>query len=103
MEPTLKELLIEYNTEHGYDTDERTLYETLKECFKTVWKDPNLDKHRWYSVQEQVVEMYGRFFMYSVYIITGDNNADDMGLEPFKLEDIKEVYQKEVTTIIYVY
>jgi len=98
---TLKELLIKYNTEHGYGTEEKDLYKTFCESFKTVWKDPNLDVHRWYNIQDQVVQIGNRFFMHYVYIITGDMCAADMDLYMPEIDDIDEVFPKEITTIVY--
>ena len=101
MKLTLKEELIKYNQTKEYDIDERSLYETFTNSFKTVWKDSYLDHHRWYSVQNQVVQVYDRFWMHFVYIVTGDHCLADMDLESQPIDEIEEVYPKTIKTVTY--
>lgn len=97
---TVKQFLTEYNEREGYGTDKSCLIETLTEATR-VYDDPNMDEHRWYICQEVVNEIDGTFIRFTAYIITGDNNMSDMGLE-YDL-DSAEIVQRKERTVIEIY
>ena len=76
----LRKFLSEYSTSKGWGDDESDLVEVMVECGKTVWRDPDTDRHRWYICQDVVVDIDGTFIKYTDYIITGDSSMYDMDL-----------------------
>ena len=84
------------NIKDLFDADhtEGYIIECLVDFSVKVWADPELEVHRWYSLQECVVEYEGTYFRYSKYIITGDACMEDMDLE-YSLDDFDIVQKKE--------
>ncbi len=105
MKKTLRELLVEHNTKYNYGVEEDSLVESLHECFPAVWQG-NSDERRWHVSEERVIKIpdnrQERFFSFRVCTYSGDNSAEDAGFYAEGIDDISEVYPKEVTTTIYV-
>ena len=106
MNKTLKQFITEYNTDKGWSVDQEGLYETFEECFQVVAKTWE-DKHRWYTrkgvVRKVVIGSVERFFEDEIWFCHNeDSSAEDCGWECPDLDDIVEVFPKEVTTIVYV-
>ena len=95
---TVREVLKEYCKKKGFGTTDKDLIEVMTEA-EQVWSE-ELDKHRWYIVQNVVVELDGAFIMYEDYIITGDSSMWEMGLE-YNLEKARIVERKERTEVYY--
>jgi hypothetical protein len=102
---TLREILTQHNSAQGWDTSEEGLEESLRESFDVVWKGDE-DVRRWrinYSVVCKIVdEGIERFFMYSACKGTNDNSWEDAGYEFEGIDNVVEVFPKEVKTTIYV-
>jgi hypothetical protein len=85
--------------------------DSLWECFvwgegKQVWEG-DYDEHRWYInsqvVMKFVIDGEERFFEYTnCNTKEEESTAEDCGWEKPDLDDLCEVYPKEVTTTIYV-
>jgi len=101
---TLKEHLTGVCESNGYDTDNDNLFELLEEDYKTVVEDDH-DEHRWYTnfrvVKEVCIEEELRYFEYWDMSTHGDGSKFDNDWEIPKVEDICEVYAREVVTTIY--
>lgn len=106
---SLRELLIAYNKLEGWDTasdpDNSELYETFEECCKVVWQGLPYH-HRWYSITDivrAVPDKGGfRYFEDTSWHYTGDGDTSDCGWEIPDLDNLVEVFPKEVITTIYV-
>lgn len=106
MERSLKQFITDYNLSNGWDTSEEGLYETFEECFDVVAKTWE-DKHRWYTrkgvVRKVVIDNVERFFEDEEWFVHNENSsASDCGWSCPDLDDITEVFPKEVVTIKYV-
>jgi len=101
---TLREFLTEFNNSEGWSICEEGLYESLVECFKDVHSE-KVDSRRWYDIYEKVIKVdidgEERFFKTPSYHTTGDLSPSDMDLTPITLEDVWEVFPKEVVTTVY--
>lgn len=104
---TLKEYIVEYSKEKGwsyeYDYD---LYETLGCVSKCIYKGEP-DRHRWYTLYDSVLKVSidgeDRFFSDLIVDVHGeDATRQDCGFNIPDLDDLTELYPKEVTTTIYV-
>lgn len=92
---------------HGI-TDQNNI-DDLWECFvcgKEVWEG-DYDEHRWYVnstvVMQFNIDSVDRFFEYTNCNPKGeDASAEDCGWEKPDLDDLVEVYPKQVTTTVYV-
>jgi hypothetical protein len=107
-EANLKDLLQQYYAEHGYAfdaEDNEGLYETFKYRSKTVWTGEP-DHHRWYTyydvIRKFTVGGKDYFFEDSYMSVDGDNSRSDCGWETPNVEDIVQVFPKQVLTTIYV-
>lgn len=104
MKKTLRELLTEYALQEDYDVDDDTLEELLREEFHVVWQG-NEDQRRWrinYDVVCKIMDgNQERFFKYTACKGTNDNSWEDAGYTFEGIDNVIEVYPKEVTTIIY--
>lgn len=106
MRKSLEEYAKEYNAREGYGLDNEDLYETFVESLSEgVVQQEFHDSRRWYDVHELVhkvtIDQEERFFQTYEYHTTGDACASDMGLEPFTLNDVVEVYPETITKTIY--
>lgn len=108
MTKSLKEFIIEYNQSEGWgdSTDDDNLYDTFEECFDVV-EELDRDRHRWYTnievVREVTIDGVARYFQDMVMDVDGeDASREDCGWSCPDLDDIVEVYPKEVMTTIYV-
>ena len=101
MKDEIREIVASYCKEPVENITDSDIIEVITECFSTVWEDGSIDMHRWYGMQDVVVEHDGIFIAYSKYIITGDNGMGDMDLE-YSVEDFQVVYKK-VRTIEEIY
>ena len=108
MKKTLKEFVVEYNTDHGYSNDnDEGLYETLVESVsERVWTG-DADRHRWFTLYPVIVKVIidkeERFFHDMLVDVHGENSdREECGLTVPDLDDLTEVFPKEVTTTIYV-
>jgi len=79
------------------DYEEYDIIEAIRDS-DVVWRDADTEVHRWYILQDVVVEYEGNYIKYNKYIITGDNSMSDMDLE-YSLEDFTVVQKKERTVI----
>lgn len=104
MEKSLRELLVEYNSQNDEDTDDASLEDTLREEFEVVWEG-NEDPRRWRINYDVVCKINDngkdRYFKYTAYKGTNDNSWEDAGYTFEGIDNVVEVYPKEVTTIIY--
>ena len=102
---TLRQILEEHNKVEGFDVDDDALEESLRESFPVVWTGDE-DSHRWridYSCVCKIVDaMNERFFTYSACKGTNDNSWEDAGYCFEGIDNVVEVFPKEVTTITYV-
>ena len=107
---TLKQFLIEDCISKGYGYEDSELFEHFTESTLSIvtphaFNEVREDEHRWFEVYSAIkvatIDGEERFFKFQFYNMTGDGCASDMGLEEFSLEDVYEVFAKEVTTIIY--
>lgn len=89
---TVREFLTEYNNSKGWGVDDGDLAETLTEAERV--HAGSTDEHRWYIEQEVVSNVDGTFISFTDYIITGDNNMQDMGLS-YDLDSARIVTRKE--------
>lgn len=98
---TAREFLTKYNELNGYPTHEESLIESLVELGKIVHREGR-DVRRWYIKERVVKELDGVYIQYTDYILTGDNNASDMGLE-YDLDEaiIVERKERQVTEVYY--
>lgn len=80
-------------------------YETFVECSDVVWMS-NPDHHRWYTMYDVVrsltVDGVDYCFADKRMSVDGDNSAEDCGWEDPNVEDIVQVFPKEVLTTVYV-
>ena len=104
MKKTLRELLTEYALQEDYDVDDDGLEDTLREEFEVVWEG-NEDQRRWrinYDVVCKIMDgNQERFFKYTACKVTNDNSWEDAGYTFEGIDNVIEVYPKEVTTTIY--
>lgn len=104
---SLRELLVEYNKSKGWDSseDNSCLYETFEECCDVVWQGLP-DHHRWYSVTDIVREVPdgegSRYFEDTSWHCTGDGDISDCGWSTPDIDDLVEVFPKDIVTTIYV-
>ena len=101
---TLREFLVEFNNSKEWGVCEDGLYESLVECFKDVHSE-KVDSRRWYDIYERVIKVNiegeERFFKTPAYHTTGDLSPSDMDLDSITLDDVGEVFPKEVVTTVY--
>ena len=101
---TLRELLTEENTLHGYELDDDSLEETLRESFEVVWEG-NERPHRWridYDVVIKIPDGYlSRFFKFTACKGTNENSWEDAGYYFEGIDKVREVYPHEVTVVQY--
>ncbi len=104
MKKSLKQFVIEYNISNEYLDDKEGLFDTFDECFDVVWRGEP-DSHRWYTnydtVKKVTIDEEDRYFKHYEMRPDGENSREDCGFEIPDLDDIKEVFPKEVKTIIY--
>ena len=104
MSKSLRVLLEEYNKSEGFDTDDDTLEESLRECFPVVWEGDE-DEHRWrieYSVVCKIIDGSSeRYFKYSSCKGTNENSWEDAGYYFEGIDGVVEVFPTEVETIVY--
>ena len=107
-EVNLKDLIQQYYLEKGWDFDTEdndSLYETFEDVSKTVWTGEP-DHHRWYTyydvIRKFTVGGKDYFFKDNYMSVDGDNSRSDCGWETPNVEDIVQVFPKEVLTTVYV-
>lgn len=107
---TLKEFMIQYcllnfDIESESDIDKDMLFEAFEEEFDVVYEG-KVNTHRWYTtwytVREIEIDGVKRYFKWHEINVTGDASREDYGFKIPDLNDIPEVFPKEVTSIIYV-
>lgn len=107
MSKTLKQSIIELCIDEGFTCeDQEELYDTFQYNSNIVFKD-NEDEHRWYTnwdlVREVEIDGVKRYFKDRlVDMHQEDGDAADIGWEAPDLDDLEEVFPKEVLTTIYV-
>lgn len=94
----LKQIVADYCKEDISTITDEDIIEVVVECSKEVWADSYIDHHRWYSLQDIVVELEGNFIAYTKYIIQGDNGMADMDLE-YSVDYFAVVEKKERTVV----
>jgi len=98
MTEKIKKHLTDYAISKGWETDDDTLFEIVREG-KRVYEE-NSSEHRWYVDQFRVVEVNGMHIGYDDFFMTGDNSASDMGLK-YDYNSICEVKQVQKTITVY--
>ena len=94
----LIEILKEHEVDENYNTSD--IFELLS-CLPVV-QETLYDSSRWWDVYGIVVKTKSnRFLKYYKARSTGDSTPLELGYEGNDLNDITEVYPKEVITIIY--
>jgi hypothetical protein len=106
---SLKEHVIEVSKEKGWDYDSKEeLFETFEEvCVEEAVQIGEPDRHRWYTYYDHTVKVVidgvDRYFEYQVMDVHGeDASREDCGYEIPDLDDLVEVFPKQVTTTVYV-
>ncbi len=87
-----------YCESKGWGSDEETVIEAIREG-KMVWQSEG-DTHRWYIMHTRVVCIDGMFIGFRHAVVTGDNSAEDMGIE-FDKKSIREYVSKEKVVTVY--
>jgi len=107
-EINLKNLLALYYEEKGYKYDgenDKDLYDTFEDCAEVVWMSEP-DHHRWYTNYQVVrcLTVGGEDYFYNDWSMSvdGDNSRSDCGWEAPDVEDLVQVFPKEVLTTAYV-
>lgn len=103
---TLKEFIHDYNVAEGYEDSPSEDYEYFSECLsECIVQQQTTSEHRWYDIREVVhkvtIDEEERYFKTFDYHITGDNSASDMGLKLPTLNNVEEVFPREITTVVY--
>jgi len=98
MNEVVKEYLTNYAKRLGFNTDNNTLFEILREGNRVYSQKKR--SHRWYDVLFVVVNIDGREIGFDDIYMTGDHNASDMGID-YDLESVCEVVKKEKTITYY--
>lgn len=89
----LREIVAKYCKEDVSEITDNDIIEVITECTREVWTDSYIDQHRWYSLQDVVVELEGNYIAYQKYIIQGDMGMRDMDLE-YSVNDFQVVQKK---------
>lgn len=89
----LREIVAAYCKEDVSEITDSDIIEVVTECTSEVWCDSYVDHHRWYSLQDVVVELEGHYIAYQKYIIQGDMGMRDMDLE-YSVDDFSVVQKK---------
>lgn len=102
---TLKKHITQFCQEKGWGTDKDTLFEVF-ENRKIVWRGEP-DAHRWYTnydvVHEVEIDGEKRYFEWYEMRVDGEGNSrEDCGFEIPDLDEITEVFPKEVVATVYV-
>jgi len=79
-------------------TTEEDIIDVIREG-KKVWQDEG-DVHRWYIMHTRVVCIDGMFIGFHHAVVTGDNSAEDMGID-FDKNSIREYEAKEKVVVVY--
>ena len=104
---TLKQFVIEYSKEKGYFFDiNNELYETFEKVVECI-DETDRDEHRWYTnttyVGKVIIDGGERFFeYYGMDVKSESTGRGDCGWETPDLDDLPELFPKEVKTTIYV-
>jgi hypothetical protein len=106
---SLKEYVIEVSKEKGWDYDSKEeLFETFEDGLRVeTVQISEPDRHRWYTYYDHTVKVVidgvDRYFQYQVMDVHGESaSREDCGYEIPDLDDLVEVFPKQVTTTIYV-
>lgn len=102
---TLREILTQWCINNDEEVTEDSLEEVLRECYDVVWEGDE-NKRRWRidfsAVCKIVDEGVERFFEYTCCKGTNDNSWEDAGYLFEGIDNVPEVFPKEVKTIVYV-
>ena len=99
MNKKIRQHLINYCENNGFDTNDVDLWEVLTECGKTVYEE-NLGSRRWWDDYFTVIELDGMQIGCLTAKTTGDDSPWDKGWEP-DLELACEVNRTEkIVTVI---
>lgn len=102
---TLRELLSEYTTSAGWGDDDDVLEEALRESFAGVHREPK-SSHRWreefWNVAKIADSGVERFFKFTSYSNTGENDAEGCGYYFEGIDEVIEVIPEEYTAVRYV-
>ncbi len=110
MKKTLRELLMQESLQCAWvekeDISDAVLEETLRERFNAVHEFPPHYQGRWRSESYVVIAIEDgeedRFFAYSTCYSTDSNSWEDAGYCFEGIDNVAEVYPKEVITTTYV-
>ena len=99
MNDKIRKHLTAINEKNGWITDDKSLFETIRDMGKLVYTEIG-SSHRWYDEVFKVVELEGMLIGYKDFHITGDNSVADMGLK-YDADSICEVVKKQKTVDYY--
>ena len=98
---TLRELLTKLCEEDGFNTDDESLEECLRESGEIIWEG-EYSEHRWITTYMVVSKLDGRLFRFSSFIAkTEDGDAESCGYEFEGIDNVVEVVPYEKVTIAY--
>ena len=89
----LRHIVADYCKEDVSTITDSDIIEVVVDCGDEVWTDSYVEEHRWYSLQEVVVEIQGHYVAFQKYMIQGDNGMADMDLE-YSVDDFAVVEKK---------
>lgn len=104
---SLKELIDKLCTQNNWGacTNNTDYYATFEEVAEVVWISAPRH-HRWYTmydvVRKLVVDGVEYFFKDKSMSVDGDNSPEDCGWQDPKIEEIVQVFPKQVMTTAYV-
>lgn len=98
MDTIIKHHLTEYAKSKGWDSDDKTLFEIAREA-NEVYRIKT-SSHRWYDDHFVVVEVNGMLIGLNDFYMTGDNNAEDMGID-YDYDSLCQVKAVEKTITVY--
>lgn len=77
--------------------DEWEVIDYLTDKDRIVWKDPDIDYHRWYHAQAAVAKVGGRLVRFTIYSADGDSDVGDCVSTPLDGIHFVIPYEKTVT------
>ena len=102
---TLRKLLSNYTISEGWGDDDETLEEALRESFTIIHTEPK-SSHRWREEHWCVVSIdddgVTRFFKFSGWSSTNENDAEGCGYYFEGIDKVLEVKPEEYTATRYV-
>jgi len=100
MNEETKRHLKKYCESKGWETTDKSLIELIIDSGENVWEGKR-DRHRWYTLIPTVVKVAGIFIKYNYCDPDGEMSDVNDCIGGYKLEDMEQVFPKEVKTTIY--